>query len=179
MGQDTRKIVSDGAPAENTFASDIKTGFWDYGFDLFLDKSSLKTTFIEADIFDADSKLNELDGKINVVYASSFFHLFDWEGQIKVAKRIIRLLKPAYGSLILGRQGGKTEAGDLTHLKRELTSYWHNAESWTKLWKQVSEETGTEWKVDAVLGEEDLNKKMKRDLFPGGTRFLTFTVRRV
>ncbi|KAF1849497.1 uncharacterized protein K460DRAFT_385292 [Cucurbitaria berberidis CBS 394.84] len=179
MGQDTRKIVSDGAPPENTYASDLKKGFWDFGYDLFRDRSSLKTAFIEADILDADSDLKQLDGNMNVIYASSFFHLFDLDTQVKVAKRIIQLLKPASGSLVFGRQGGKAEPGTFEHLKKELTSYWHNAESWTKLWKQVSEETGTEWKIDAVLGEEDLSKKMKTNLVPGGTRFLAFTVRRV
>jgi hypothetical protein len=179
MGQDTRKIVSDGVPSENTFASDIKKEFWGFGYDLFLDKSSLQTKFIEADIFDAASGLQQLDGKIDVVYASSFFHLFDWDGQVKAAKRVVQLLKPSAGSLILGRQGGKTEPGDFAHLKKELTSYWHNADSWAKLWEKVGEETGTKWQVEAVLGEEDLSKKMKSNLVPAGTRFLTFTVRRI
>ncbi|CAO2651828.1 Nn.00g001110.m01.CDS01 [Neocucurbitaria sp. VM-36] len=179
MGQDIRKIVSDGAPSEHTHASDLKQDFWDFGYDLFVDKSTLKTTFIQADIMDADSKLNELNGKINIVYASSFFHLFDWEGQIKVAKRVIELLKAESGSLILGRQGGKPVAGDFSHVKKDMTSYWHNVESWTKLWEQVGQETGTEWKVEAALGEEDLSKKMKTNLVPAGTRFLSFTVRRM
>lgn len=179
MGQDIRKIVSDGAPSENTYASDLKQEFWDISLDLFLDKSTLKTTFIQADVLDDDSKLAQLDGKINIVYASSFFHVFDYEGQVQAAKRVVKLLKPESGSLVLGRSGGKAEAGDFTHVKKDLKSYWHNAESWTKLWERVGEETGTKWKVDAFLGGEDLAKRMRSNLVPAGTKFLTFVVRRV
>ncbi|KAH7386098.1 hypothetical protein BKA66DRAFT_415218 [Pyrenochaeta sp. MPI-SDFR-AT-0127] len=179
LGQAVRKLVQDGAPSENIYASDLKKDFWDFGLDLFLDKATLKTNFIEADIFDANSGLHQLNGKVDIVWASSFFHLFDWDGQVKAAKRTIQLLKPAPGSFICGRQGGKADPGTFVHVKKELTSYWHNEESWTKLWKQVGEETDTKWEVDASLGEEDMSKKLKTNLVPGGTRFLAFTIRRV
>lgn len=179
LGQAIRKLIQDGAPSENIYATDIKKDFWDFGYDMFLDKTTLKTTFIEADIFDSSSELHHLDGKVDIVWASSFFHLFDWDGQIKAAKRIVQMMKPAPGSFICGRQGGKADPGSFVHVKKELTSYWHNEESWAKLWKQVGEETGTEWKVDAALGGEDMSKKVKSNLIPGGTRFLTFAIRRI
>ena len=62
---------------------------------------------------------------------------------------------------------------------KEMTAFWHNPESWAKMWKQVGDETGTDWEVQAVLGEEDLSKRMKTSLVPAGTRFMTFTIRRV
>jgi SAM-dependent methyltransferase len=98
MGQDIRQLVRDGAPHENVYGSDLKKDFWEIGYDLFLDKSSLKTKFIEADIFDAESNLKELDGKLDIVHAASFLHLFDWDGQIKAAKRLIELLKARWQS---------------------------------------------------------------------------------
>lgn len=179
MGQDIRKLVHDGAPSGNTYASDVKKDFWDFGYDMFLDKSTLRTTFLEADIFDADSQLKELDGKINVINAASFFHLFDWDSQIKAARRVVQLLKPEPNSLVVGRQGGKPEAGSFAHLMKGASAFWHNVESWQAMWKQVGEETGTAWRAEAVLGEEDLSKRMKTTLVPAGTRFMTFTVRRV
>ena len=97
MAQDIRKLVNDGAPSENTYASDVKKDFWDWGYHLFLDKETLKTCFFEADIFNAESELKQLDGKIDVVNAASFFHLFDWDGQVKAAKRVVQLLKPVSG----------------------------------------------------------------------------------
>jgi hypothetical protein len=178
MGQDVRKLVHDGAPSENTYASDLKENFWDFGYDMFLDKSTLQTKFMEADIFDADSQLKQIDGKIDIVNAASFFHLFDWDDQVKAAKRTVQLLKPVSGSMIIGRQGGKAEAGSFAHVQKEKTAFWHNVESWKKMWEQVGSETGTEWRVEAVLGEEDLSKRMKTNLVPAGTRFMTFVIRR-
>jgi SAM-dependent methyltransferase len=182
MGQDIRKLVSDGVPAENTYASDLKAEFWDIGYDLFLDGSTLKTKFIQADVFDADSELKQLDGKLDIVLAHSFFHLFDWNDQAKAVKRVIQLLKPEPGVMVFGRQGAMVEAGSFEHANRKEKIYWHNVESWNKLWKQVGEETNSNWEVDATLGDEDMKKRVglnKTNLLPAGSRFMTFTVRRV
>jgi SAM-dependent methyltransferase len=179
MGQDIRKLIHDGAPQENLYGSDLRKDFWNIGYDLFLDKSTLTTKFIEADVFDTDSHLKELNGKLSIVHAASFFHLFDWDGQVKAAKRVIELLKAEPGVMVFGRQGGKAEAGSFVHVKKDQTAYWHNAESWAKLWKQVGDETGSKWEVDATLGEEDLTKRMNAQIVPVGTRFMTFTIRRL
>ncbi|KAF1946018.1 hypothetical protein EJ02DRAFT_395360 [Clathrospora elynae] len=179
MGQDIRKLVHDGAPSENTYASDLKKNFWDFGYDMFADTSTLKTPFTEADIFDANSELKQLDGKMDIINAAAFFHLWNWDDQVKAAKRAVQLLKPVPGSLIIGRQGGKPEASSMAHVMKGVTVFWHNPESWTKMWEQVGNETGTEWKVEATLGEVDLSKMMKTNLVPAGTRFMTFTIRRL
>ena len=179
MGQDIRKLVSDGVPAENLFASDLKPEFWDISYDLFLDKSTLKTKFIQADVLDPDSGLKELDNKLSIVLAHSFFHLFEWDDQIKAAKRVIRLLKAEPGVIIFGRQGALLKAGSFEHARKEQRAYWHNPESWARMWKQVGDETGTKWEVESSLGEEDLAKRMNTSLVPPGSRFMTFTIRRV
>ena len=179
MGQDVRKLVSDGAPAENTFASDLKKEFWDIGYNLFLDKETLKTRFIQADIFDADSDLKQLDGKLSIVLAHSFFHLWDWDEQVKAAKRVIQLLKSEPGVMIFGRQGAMVAAGSFAFAEKEQRVYWHNVESWKKLWKHVSDETDTELEVEASLGEEDLAKRNNSSFAPAGSRFMTFVIRRV
>jgi SAM-dependent methyltransferase len=180
MGQDIRKLAYDGAPQENMYGSDLKKEFWDIGYNLFLDQSQLKAKFIEADVFDADSALKELDGKLNIVHAASFFHLWDWDEQVQAAKRVVRLLKAEPGVMIFGRQGGMPEAGKISHLvQKELNSYWHNPESWAKLWKQVGDETDSQWEVVAALGEEDLTKRMNAKIVPAGTRFMTFSIRRL
>lgn len=179
MGQDIRKLAHDGAPQENMYGSDLKKEFWDIGYDLFLDKSTLKSRFIDADVFDVDSGLKELDGKLDIVHTASFFHLWDWDEQVKAVKRVIALTKPKPGVLIFGRQGGMPKAGKLSETKKELNSYWHNPESWEKLWKEASEETGTKWEMQAVLGEEDLTKRMNSKIVPAGTRFMTFAIRRL
>ncbi|KAF1835161.1 hypothetical protein BDW02DRAFT_298696 [Decorospora gaudefroyi] len=179
MGQDIRKLVYDGAPSDKIYGSDLKQNFWDLSYDLFLDKSTLQTRFLQADIFDSDSQLKQLDGKLDIVNAASFFHLWQWDEQVKAAKRVVQLLKPVPGGLLIGRQGGKPEAGSLGNVVKEMNPFWHNPESWAQMWEQVGKETGTEWKVAATLGDEDLTRRMKTQLVPAGTRFMTFTIRRV
>ncbi|KAF1359799.1 hypothetical protein EJ07DRAFT_165895 [Lizonia empirigonia] len=180
-----QKLVHDGAPSENTYASDLKAQFWDIGYDLFLDKSSLKTTFIEADVFDDNSGLQQLAGKLDIVHAALFFHLFDWDGQVAAAKKIVGLLNPASDNLILGRQAGRAEAGDFTaEVERTKSRFWHNPESWAKLWKQVGDETGTEWKVQAESDDRvDLFRQragMGRmaEFIPHDTKFMRFVIRK-
>lgn len=182
MGQDIRKLVYDGAPSDKMYASDLKGQFWDVGYELFLDKPSLKATFIEADIFDDQSGLQQLAGKLDIVHAASFFHLFNWDGQVAAAKKIIGLFRPESNSLLIGRQAGREEAGDFTaQVEQTKSRYWHNPESWAKLWKQVSEETGTNWKVEADFDDRtDLfrNKCGMADFIPQDTKFMRFIIRK-
>ncbi|ORY13132.1 hypothetical protein BCR34DRAFT_623932 [Clohesyomyces aquaticus] len=182
VGQDIRKLVFDGAPSENTFGSDLQQGFLDIGYDLFLDKLTLKTTFIAANIFAEDSDLEQLDGKIDIAHAASFFHLFNREEQIQVAKRLVTILKPKPGSLLVGRMLGSTVAGDLVDSKNsQKRRFRHNEESWAKLWKEVGQATASEWKVDSQLEGEDLGKLSDfiYAFIPEGTRWFSFTVRRL
>lgn len=182
MGQDIRKLVYDGAPSENIFASDLQARFWDIGYEMFNDKSSLKATFIEADVFDTKSGLHQFTGKFDIVHAASFFHLFDWDGQVTAAKVIVGLLNPESGSLILGRQAARVEAGDFTaQVEQTKSRYWHNPESWARLWKQVGDESGTEWKVEAEFDEGPMSaRKMSgmADFVPQDTKFMRFIIRK-
>ena len=119
---------------------------------------------------------------MDIVHAASFFHLFDWDEQFTVAKHVAKLLKPRPGSLLIGRQIGHRTAGEWARrLDSSKTRYRHNEESFTRLWKEVGDETGSEWEVDAKLDEEDVQRGMgtQFDFVPEGTRWLRFTVRRV
>lgn len=182
MGQDIRKLVYDGAPSENIYASDLNGQFWDTGYELFLDKSSLKAKFVEADIFDDNSGLQQLKGKFDIVHAASFFHLFDWDGQVAAAKRVTELLKAEPNVLILGRQAGRTESGDFSsRAEQNKSRYWHNPTSWAKLWEKVGEETGTKWKVEACFDDsaDSLRKKSGlAEFIPQDTKFMRFIIRK-
>ncbi|KAF2867678.1 hypothetical protein BDV95DRAFT_172554 [Massariosphaeria phaeospora] len=175
VGQDIRKLVYDGAPSENTYGVDLMNDFMEIGYDLFLDKATLKTTFMAADVFEKDSELNRLDGEIDIVHAASFFHLFGWEGQLQAAKRMVSLVKPKPGSLIVGRHIGNINPGE------EASKFMHDADSFALLWKQVGEETATSWEVDARLGDKDLAEKTGSgaNSVPEDTRWLSYTVRRL
>ena len=111
LGQEIRKLVFDGAPSANTYGSDLWGGFFTVGYELFNDKDRLQTTFIAADVFDDASPLVELAGQMNIVYTGDLFHLFDLEDQERIATRVIQLLAPQPGSMVVGRQSGSETPG--------------------------------------------------------------------
>ncbi|EKM60738.1 uncharacterized protein PHACADRAFT_84487, partial [Phanerochaete carnosa HHB-10118-sp] len=57
------------------------------------------------------TSLTPLRGRVSVIYASSFFHLFDGERQSELASRLASLLVPAPGSFIFGSHIGRPEKG--------------------------------------------------------------------
>ena len=98
-----RKIqIYDGAPSQNLYGSDLRPEFLELGLDLFMDRPTIKSRFIDADVLDDKSALvTQLTGELNIVYISLFLHVFDFDTQIKVAKRALELLAPKAGSLIV------------------------------------------------------------------------------
>ncbi|KAF2502409.1 hypothetical protein BU16DRAFT_474636 [Lophium mytilinum] len=181
FGQDIRKLVHDGAPAENLYGADLEMQFMELGYDLFLDKETLKTKFIASDIFDPEAEIKQLDNSIDIVHASSFFHLFDWKQSVQAAKRIVEILKKEPGALVIGRQLGGEESGDIESPIDKKTRYQHNSESFKKMWKLVGDETGSNWEVDVTIklfprGGGLLRQLEKRR---DDTRVLIWAVRRV
>lgn len=182
VGQDIRKLVSDGAPSENMYGSDLQKDFTEIGYELFKDRDTLKTTFVTADILNPDSDLKQLDGTIDIVHAASFFHLFDWDDQVRAAKRLVKVMKAKPGVMVDGRQIGNSNAGVVPGtLHPTKPRFRHDADSFARMWKEVGEQTGTKWEVDARLDDEDLAATYdpKFDVIPDGTRWLLFAVRRV
>jgi hypothetical protein len=181
FGQEIRQLVFDGVPSENLYASDVCLDFWNLGYELFLDKDKLKATFIPGDVFDPESALKQLDGKVDILHAASFFHLFGYEQQVEVAKRVVKLLRPVPGSLILGRQVGSAKPGVMVRPQSGRTMFRHDERTWTEMWEKVGEELGVKFEVDAKLEEmkePSLEREEKRGKeLQDGTRRLRFVVR--
>ena len=181
FGQDIRKLVFDGVPAENIWGADLRHDFLQVGFELFKDKDSLKSNFVVADIFNPDSDLKQLDGKIDIIHVGSFIHLFDWDGQMMVCKRLVQLLRPQKGSLILGRQVGNKQPGTYPHRTNPKgTMFRHDEKTFEDLWKQVGNETGSRWLVDAMLKDAAgfVGPSKDGDWADPNLRRLVFAVRR-
>lgn len=108
FAQDVRKLVSDGAPSENIYGAELRQEFIDLGYDLFRDRDTLKSKFLIGDVFDDsdESEFKQIEGGIDIIYAASFFHLFNWDDQVRVAELVVRLLRPVRGSIVFGRQRG-------------------------------------------------------------------------
>ncbi|KAG5654190.1 hypothetical protein H0H81_006572, partial [Sphagnurus paluster] len=172
-GNDIRKAVADGWPAENAIGSDLRQGFWDFGHELFISTpKSFPVAFVAGDAFDStiiaprapftevpetprpDLKslvsLTPLQGHISVIHASSFFHLFDEARQLELAKRVATLLSPLAGSIIFGSHIGKLEKGLHERHDDETKMFCHSPESWQALWDGEIFDKG-QVKVDAIL----------------------------
>ena len=139
------------------------------GYRIFQDKGTLKSKFIAANITDPNSPLLELDGKIDIIYAGAFLHLFSYEGHIKVCKRLVRLLRDKKDSLILGRQVGNLDAGDyIQKTNKGGNMYRHNSEGFKKMWQEVGQATGTKWRVDCDFKLlEWVSEEERLELGPG------------
>lgn len=173
--------VFDGVPSENLYASDLRQDFYDIGYDLFNDHDHLKAQFIVADIFDDNSDLvKNLTHKIDIVNAASFFHLFNWNQQLLVAKRIVGLLQDKPGSLLIGRQIGLVNPPPPEDKEAAGKHYRHDPATWKKFWEQVGAETGTKWEVETRMEKWAGADKMMKDYHEGMDTFkLRFSVRRL
>ncbi|KAJ5788331.1 hypothetical protein N7457_003321 [Penicillium paradoxum] len=180
VGQELRQLVFDGVHSENLYASDLRQDFYDIGYDLFNDHDTLKAQFIVADIFDDNSDLvKKLTDKIDIVNAASFFHLFNWDQQVLVAKRLVGILHDKPDSLIIGRQVGRVDPPSPEE-QAAGGHYRHDPATWKKLWEQVGAETGTQWEVETWMEKWAGHDKVMKDYHEGLDTFkLRFSVRRV
>lgn len=93
-----------------------------------------------------------MDGRVDIVHIASFLHLFNWEGQVRACNRLVRLLNPTPGRVVLGRQRWNVEPAEYAHRTNDGgTMYRHDERSWKNLWERVSSETGTTWAVKGDL----------------------------
>jgi hypothetical protein len=154
--------VHDGAPSKSTWGVELAAEFVDLGYELFNDRTTLETHVLKVDIFDVE--VDQLTDKVDIVYVGLFLHLFGWDGQKKACQRIVQLLKNEKGVTILGQQMGSVtphQVPKTSTIGRDM--FKHDASSFEKLWKEVGEATGTEWKVNANLdyglGIDNFKKK--------------------
>ena len=134
--------------------------FWECGHELFKSTSAtFLAAFIPGDVFDSTlikprepfyseptaprppdlrilKSLTPLQGHVSVVHASSFFHLFEEEEQLKLARQLATLLSPLPGSTIFRMHGGRPAKGFRTEMINSCVSrmFCHSPESWTDLW---------------------------------------------
>ena len=176
FGQEIRQLVADGAPSENIYGCDLRKEYVELGYRLFKDHDRLQSHFLTADIFEDPSPLTELRGTFDVVYTGSFFHLFDYEDQVRVSKAVAKLLRPVEGSFIAGRQIGAVTAAAHDHRTNPTGKmYRHNPESLKDMWNKIGNDLGVTFHVEATLHE------LSQDHFRfhnGDTRRIHFTIRR-
>lgn len=124
--------------------------------------------------------MKTLTKHIDIVNAASFFHLFNWDQQVLVAKRLVGLLHDKPDSLIIGRQVGRVDPPSQEEEQAAVGHYRHDPTTWKRLWEQVGAETGTRWEVETWMEKWAGHDKMMKDYHEGVDTFkLRFSVRRV
>ncbi|TLD32234.1 methyltransferase domain-containing protein [Venturia nashicola] len=177
FGQELRKLVDDGVPPAQLYGVDLEPIFVNFGYELFRDREKFHATFLFGDMFQhSPDTFESLAGKINVVWASSFLHLFGWEDQLSLCNRIVGFLKRKKGSTILGRQLGSVVPGNfpLQDLM-QAEPYWHSPTSFRSLWDEVELATKTKFEVCATLDEEEFRYEDCREWGHPFMRRLLFT----
>ncbi|KIJ16063.1 hypothetical protein PAXINDRAFT_76139 [Paxillus involutus ATCC 200175] len=180
VGTDIRKAVADGFPAERTIGSDLHPEFGDLAHKLFrTTPETFPGHFIPGDAFDPailsvvqpfeavpDSpepelktltSLNPLHGRISVIHASNFFHLFSESRQLHLAHALAGLLSPEPGSIICGGNWGLPEKGLVVEsfFGSFMEVFCHSPQTWTEMWDGVVFPKGSV-KVDTYLAEPDM-----------------------
>ncbi|OJI96677.1 hypothetical protein ASPVEDRAFT_36083 [Aspergillus versicolor CBS 583.65] len=154
LGQEIRRLVYDGAPSENLIALELQQGFVDLGYKLFQDREHLKSNFLVQSFFEDTPEIMGLAGKVRVINSGMFMHLWDWDAQVKAAKRMIKLLTAEKGAIIAGLHFGCPSPGMWKAVK-DSPMFIHNQYSLKGLWDQCAHETGTSWDFQCVVEKSE------------------------
>ncbi|KAK7996667.1 hypothetical protein PG989_004707 [Apiospora arundinis] len=175
FGQDLRRLVLDGAPPENLTGLDIAESLMELGKDLFLDRDTLESRFVVADVFkgaaqgSAWTQLQE-GGGFDVIHCSAFFHLFSLDDQIAAAKQVAGLVKKG------GNHRGSVRPGNVPAIKEGSVSFRHDIRSLDDMWNRVGEATGTQWDVTGSMDMVGVNPESPVE--DANSRRLLFTISR-
>ena len=166
FAQDIRRLALDGAPTDKCVGVDLEPGFFALSEALFLDHGRLSARFFSADVFqEEDAVWRSLYGSIDIVHASSFFHLFGLPKQQLIARMISRLVAPVPDSVVLGLQlGAAGEAENISIMNEEHPTYCHSPTSMQALWDGAGREAGLHeqklaWSVE--VRERDVPESMR------------------
>ncbi|KAI5796612.1 hypothetical protein EDC01DRAFT_689443 [Geopyxis carbonaria] len=155
VGQDLRHLsAAENIPAEHLYGVDLKQEFIDLGYELFLDRDHFEAHFGVSDVFDTSEDswlIKECKGRMSVVHVGYFLHLFEYEKQVEVCQRIVELLMPKSGVMVVGRSTGSVEPGLFKH-PTSGNMFRHNPESFEAMWKLVGDMTGKLFDV-VCIGE--------------------------
>ena len=177
FGQSIRNLVYDGAPSASLYGIDIEDAFISLGYEFFKDREKLDSKFIQGDIFDMD--LTPVLGNIDVLQASAFFHLFTRSKQVLAIQKMISILRPVAGSVVVGASLGSAMPGEHELAPGGPSSFRHDPESFAELWMEASLPGGSQWKVESSLDTVGVAGKEHMPWAEPNMRRIVFTVTRM
>src|SRR3954451_4224139 len=84
-----------------------------------------------------ENRVTELNDSIDTAQANSFLHLWDWDMQVRLCERIVKLLRDKPWSMVLGRQVGDGSAR-VSHCSGSREGMWrHDVKTFRRMWEVV------------------------------------------
>jgi hypothetical protein len=152
LGQDIRRLVYDGVPSENIFGLELDQELVNLGYELFRDHDHLQATFVIQDLLTDTPALEQLSGQISFLNSGFFLHLWDWDGQIRVVKQMLKLIRPERGSLITGVSFGSHSPGEWDNNPHGgQPMFVHDNNTFSRMWNQIERETSTKFAIHTEL----------------------------
>ena len=172
FGQEIRSLADHGIPGKQLFGCDLEQVFIDLGYRLFRDKDRLEATFATGDLTAEDTKfagsqlMQIMSGKIDIIFASSLFHLWDYDTQVRAAIRLVQLCRDKSDVMITGRQMGSRLGGhyQMHGVKDGFLHYRHNVETLKGFWRDIEAATQTRWKFEASFFADEAVGQAKKVL---------------
>ena len=179
FSQDLRKLVLDGAPPSNLWGLELQEEFIELSYDFFRDRDHPPAHFIHADLLDpSNAEVASLQGTVDIAQLGMILHVWDIDGQTEACERVVRLMKPVPGSLIIGQAVGHLD-GVVAPGRGTATIFKHSAETFARLWEEVSRRTQTKWDCRAKLEEESAVGDKTRHWDDPRRRRLVFEIERL
>ena len=125
FAQELRRLFHDVVASNRLLGIDVDRKSLDLGLGSLLDRSTLDIHFLAIDALglSADQPLTEVNAKIYIIWAASFFKLFPQPRQLRTAKTVIGLLKPSLDSMLLGRQRNSVKPGEYDVIKGRAMAF--------------------------------------------------------
>jgi hypothetical protein len=153
VGTDVREFVLDGGHADGKnkiVAVDLRQGYLELGQELFKGPTP-GINFRAADLLDPlDKTLDDIKGKVTILYTGAVFHLFTEDKQRTFADGITRLISRDRPAVLFGlHRGAKVKGPRISSSGRAM--FAHDPESWEELWQEVLGEDANNWDIRATL----------------------------
>lgn len=139
FGQDIRYLrTQPGIDPMNLYGVELRQEFIEMGYEMFLDRESLPSKIAQADVFDDNAWIyRELTGKLSVIHLGYILHLFDYNTQVDMVKRMMRLIDRKPGSMIVGKSVGAEAAGLFVH-PTVGEMFRHSMITFREIWEENS-----------------------------------------
>jgi hypothetical protein len=166
VGTDVREFLLDGGDANGSnriVAVDLLQDFMDLGQKLFKGPTE-GIEFRTANILDiADTRLDDVKGKVHILYTGAVFHLFSETDQRTMAEVIATLLSRDGEVIAFGAHRGASKKGERPGRTSERTRFAHDPESWKEMWREILGDDAKNWTIEASLQKQRTEAESPRE----------------